>query len=745
MTFNEKLYIAHRREDSEDIQTIQQHSEQTAVKAAAYAIEPMKQLVFAAGIFHDVGKYGANFQRRIKGDQTIHAPHALCGAQAVKRYYGKGPARRMMQYVIAGHHAGLPDYGDKSNIPEDATLYGTLKRDTDDYSAYEAELAIPSVSEEVFKSFLFADCHGNERAEKFAFFTRYAFSCLTDADSLDTEAFCRGLEREKLHVDFHMCLDKVNQKLNSFQCCTPLQETRAKLQAQAFQRAGRHANIYLMNMPTGSGKTLCSLKFALERVKAAGKKRIIYIIPYNSIIDQTAASFENLLGDSVEILRHQSTFVYEDAKDLDEETRVNRIRATENWDAPLVITTAVQFFQSLYANRRSGLRKLHNMADAVLIFDEAHLMPYEYLQPCLKGIAYITKYLNSEALLLTATMPDYHTLFRKFGLEELTLTDLIPDRKDFAVFRKCSYQQLGTLSDEALIAMLMEQPSGLLIVNSRKAARKLYQMIPDGWRKFHLSTWMTALDRKDTIQRIREALADVEARYPDGAEVPPEERVMVVSTSLVEAGVDVDFHTVFRELTGLDSILQSGGRCNREGKRPDANTYIFEREESVGSKHADARINVTRGLIAEFDDIDTPVCILQYYEGLYEAHKDRLDSHSIVRFGEKMECYEPSRPMQLPFRSYTRDFKLIDNTTYAIAVAQDEVSQKLIAKIPYGLESKERRQLQKYSCSVTPHDFEELLKQHLVAVDESGLCWLTNNANYHRDTGLQFECEDCYT
>ena len=712
--------------------------------AESFAVQPMKQAVYAAGILHDVGKYQAGFQKRIAGNLRIRAPHALCGALAAKKHYGGGVAALMLSYTIAGHHAGLPDYGSKSDIADDATLCATLQRQPmDDYSLYEAELTIPPLDERALLTYLLqGGITPEEAAERFAFFTRYCFSCLTDADSLDTEAFMTGQVRQAMHADFKVCLERVDRQLEGFICETPLQTARARLQAQAFARTKELANVYLMNMPTGSGKTLCSLKFALERAITAQKKRIIYIIPYNSIIDQTAETFENLLGDAVSILRHQSTWVYEDVKTLSEEEGLTRTKATENWDAPLIITTVVQFFESLYGDRRSGLRKLHNMADTILIFDEAHLLPREYLQPCLKGIALLTGFLGSEAVLLTATMPDYHNLLARFGMPNLITADLIPDRSDFVAFRKCRYQKLGTVTDETLLLRAMEAPSCLIVVNSRKAARKLYEGLPKGRRNYHLSTWMTALHRQETIMAIREALFELEIRYSGAAIVPEAERVAVVSTSLVEAGVDLDFYTVFRELTGLDSILQAAGRCNREGKREMADTCLFERADSVGKPARDARINITRQLLEKYDPPDAPECILAYYELLYAAHEDELTSHSIVRFENENFHFDPHKPTQLPFRSYAEDFKLIDAPTYAIAIPCDETSRALIARIPEGLVLKERRQLQKYTCSVNTTDFKNLLAQHIVQTDETGLIWLQAEENYKRETGIQFECGD---
>jgi len=742
MSVTDQIPIAHRQENTNRVQTIREHSEETAALAASFCVEEMKETVYASAMLHDVGKYQRSFQCYIRGDHRKRIPHAVCGAKALSERYPAGLASQMMEYMVAGHHAGLMDYGSKSDIADDPTLCGTLIRKTEPFDGYRTELAISDVDQAALLRYLIRDCATPEdAAEKFAFFTRYGFSCLTDADSLNTETFETGHPRAELKADFAACLARVNARLAGFRAETPLQAARSRLQAQVFERSGTDADVYFMNMPTGSGKTLCGLKFALERAIRSGKKRLLYVIPYNSIIDQTAQTFEQLLGDDAAILRHQSTWVYEDAQALDEDEKLARTKATENWDAQIIITTVVQFFDSMYGDRRSQLRRLHNMQDAVLVFDEAHLLPRDYLQPCLKGIAYLVKYLRCEAVLLTATMPNYTALFERYGLPGLVTADLVPQRQDFTAFRKCLYVSLGILSDESLILRAMESPTCLVIVNSRKSARELYAACPAG-RKFHLSTWMTVLDRQRVIREIRESLQALEQRYPGLTDVPRDERIAVFSTSLVEAGVDFDFHTVFRELTGLDSILQSGGRCNREGKQAMANVYVVEREGSAGAPANDARVAITRELMRSFDPLDTPECIVAYYARLFAAHEDELTRRSIVEFAKARECFDPRNPTRLPFRSYAQVFHLIDAPTCAIAVPCDAASRALIARIPAGLSVKERRQLQMYACSVTLRDFQQLLNMHMVESDESGLCWLKREADYDPETGIRFECGD---
>lgn len=728
------MYTAHIRKTDGAEQSILSHSKETAEMCRAFGVQPWKDLLYTMGMLHDIGKYQPDFQKRIHG-ASIKIPHALCGAKAAKERFGSKGTAMILQYAIAGHHVGLPDGGTKADTPDRPTLYGTLYRDTQDYSAFDAELSIPKPDFDALNAYLTAGCGSNqELAERLAFITRYAFSCLTDADWLGTEKFCTGNMRQTLPADFAGCLEKVNAKMESFQNETLLQKTRARLQQQAFQKTDNPSEVYLMNMPTGSGKTLCSIKFALERAIASGKKRIIYIIPYNSIIDQTAKEFETIFGDQAAILRHQSTFAFENLPEDSEQDPLWLKQAAENWDAEIILTTAVQFFESVYSNKRTKLRKFHHMAESILIFDEAHLMPQDYLQPCLQAIGYLCRYLNSEAVFLTATMPDFEHLLREYALPDLKILDLVSDRSAFSAFHKCSFEQLGIISDEALILRAQKAPSVLIVVNSRAAANQLYRMCTQG-KRYHLSTYMTANHRIAVIDQIKLELAQLEKDFPGLISVPPERRITVISTSLIEAGVDLDFFTVYRQLWGLDSILQAGGRCNREGKRQNAKVFIFEREDDLEKPQALFQ-SFTKGILSEFADISCPESIDAYYQRLFFVKHEDIVKNSIG----------PQCPLStlIPFRTYADHFELIEkDKTVSIAVAQDEKSKDL-QKTLQNTGHVNARAVQPYTLTVRVWQFKQLLEQGVLNDYGSGIYWLTNLDYYNQDTGIVFEGKDIY-
>ena len=731
-----KKYVAHKNESTGLIQTVKEHSENTASLCREFAIPELKDFLYVIGLLHDVGKFQESFGKRING-ANIKVEHSTCGALAAKEKYAiPDPMALMMEYCIAGHHSGIPDGGFPNDDSSQSTLCGRLKRDFEDFSEYKNELALPELNGLEWMKYLFKDCDNSmgNVIDKFAFLTRYAFSCLVDADSIDTADFCK--ERElprKLCADFSACLQIVDHKLNSFVCKTELQKARAALQNQAFQNIKQEAEIYLLNMPTGSGKTLASVKIALERALAKGKKRIIYIIPYNSIIEQTADVFEEMFGDNLEILRHQSTFSYEDEENGSEDYREAAKTAAENWDAPFIITTAVQFFESVYANKRGKLRKMHNMSDSILIFDEAHLMPQDYLQPCLQAVAYITRYLHSEAIFLTATMPDYEKLMNEYALPDSKIVKLIKDTFMFTKFQKCRYSYIDEISSSELLSKCREFPSSLIIVNRKATARELYQEC--GGKKYHLSTYMTSYDRKRILKEIRQELKRLEGDYPEYKDVPEDRRITIIATSLIEAGVDLDVYTVFRERAGLDSILQAGGRCNREGRRKNADVFIFNLADETKKASSDERANLTKGLLEKYSDISDTKCIKEYYDRLFFMKKEDIQKHAMHQ-----ECSDIA---SIPFKTYAEKFELIDSRTISLVVPRDKQSEKMVETLKY-TKTGNPRQLQNYTCSLYQWELEDLIKQHVVDDYGTGIFCLTNKDYYDDNTGILFEAKDYF-
>ena len=726
------MYKAHINDTTNEIQSVKEHSESTALLCEKYSISELKKVMYSIGLLHDIGKYQFSFQERING-KNIKVEHSVCGAiEANKKY--KSALAYIMMYCIAGHHTGIPNGGFSTDSSDMTTLMGRMKRTFEDYFQYEKELDIPSIDSKEFANLIAKDCtNKNILIDKFAFFTRYCYSCLVDADSVDTAQFCNGIIENELNSDFKMCLKNINSLLNSFVCKTQLQKCRASIQNQVFSNVCENSDIFIMNMPTGSGKTLCSMKFALEKAINENKKRIIYIIPYNSIIDQTAEVFEKVFGNYGNILRHQSTFTIEDDTKRDEDYKLIVKHATENWNAQIIITTAVQFFESIYSNKRSRLRKMHNMADSILVFDEVHTMPLKYLQPCLEGVSFITKYLNSKAIFLTATMPDFEKLINRYVMPSVSIKNLIGDYSLFNYFKKCNYHNINEISKENLIERARSFPTSLIIVNKRKTAREIYEMCQ--CKKYHLSTYMTSFDRSRVINEIKSEMLKLEQEFEDINLIPDERKIVVISTSLIEAGVDMDFYTVFREMSGLEHILQSGGRCNREGKRQTADVFVFEFEEEKGKPKKDINGEITRGIFEKYKDISSRECIDYYYNKVFEVENEKITKNAMYQYTQDIRS--------IPFEEYSRDFSLIESDSISVIAVCDDISQALVEDIiknGYG----DIRKLQKYTFSVYPFEFEILRQQNVVDDFGSGIWCLTNSDYYNKETGVIFEAQDYF-
>ena len=721
-------YYAHTRKDGKR-QTVKEHLEGVSELAEGFSVDFLKPLAKKASYDHDPGKCALKYQWRLD-DDNIKFSHAACGALEYKKFADKNDCfAPLMEYCIAGHHTGLMDGGTDADNSDSPTLNGILKRADEytgdsDYSAYATEIEFATLTQEEITpplNELLSTKDPTERIERYAFFTKYVFSCLTDADFLDTEIFCNENVERGMNGDFEKALDKLNRELSNMPSNTPLRQARSRIQQQAFDNSVNKSHISILDMPTGSGKTLCSLKLALE----SGKKRIIYVIPYTSIIEQTANKFEKMFGDVLPVLQHHSNYSYDGDTEEEKKTAEKLKKTCENWDAPLIITTSVQFFQSIYHYKGSALRKLHNLRDSVIVFDEIHLIPTELLRPCLKAVGYITKYLNSEALFLSATMPDYSKLFDKF-LPDVNYNKLVTDRTNFKYFKKCEYKDMGKTTLETIAENASRCKNALIVVNTKKTAAELYSLVQG--EKYHLSANMTPAHRSRVIEVVRNKLENGE-------------HITVVSTSLVEAGVDLDFNTVFRQFSGLDSILQAGGRCNREGKDDKGYVYVFDIDETYrkGSDLA-MRINKTKGLLEKYQDITSYDCIKEYYDGIFNFNQSRIAENSIAKYNEQSNSFDRQglmSPYSIPFRSYAMQFEYISADTISIVIddPNDQTCHELVETLRNG-DMSVRRALQKYSVSVYMNVFKELYSQGVLNDHGTGIFILENQSYYNNETGL---------
>lgn len=625
---------------------------------------------------------------------------------AVERYKHIG---MLLAYGIAGHHAGLANGSEGSErIALCDRLKGVglppLKDD------WQHEIALP---EQVTPPKLVPQ--NGCGMFQFAFFARMLFSCLVDADYLDTESFYdrvalpgqpndRSASRALASPSLESLRERLDTYLSGFDADSHVNRVRAEILAHTRKAATHAPGLFSLTVPTGGGKTLASLAFALDHAIAHGLRRVIFVIPFTSIVEQNAAVFRTALGDLGEaaVLEHHSAFVAAQLPRSDAERyqAKEKLRlAMENWDAPIIVTTAVQFFESLFAARPSQCRKLHNIAGSVVILDEAQTLPLKLLRPAVAAIDELARNYRSSIVLCTATQPALNAPDFQGGLEKVR--ELAPNPPE--LFRKLDrvrVRHVGALDDDELAAQLRTLDQVLCIVNNRRHARAVYQALADLPGARHLTTLMCAKHRS-------QVLAEVRARLKAG------EPCRLVSTSLIEAGVDISLPIVYRAEAGLDSVAQAAGRCNRNGERAADQSEVRVFATAHGDwapppelrQFAQAAQEVMRQ--PQFrDDPLSPSAIEAYFRLLYWKKGDKeLDAANLLGL-----CAE-SRIDSLPLETLAAKFRMIDTVQMPVIVPFDDHARRDLESLRFAEKSGGlARKLQPYLVQLPRNGFDALRK-----------------------------------
>lgn len=809
-------YIAHLRKSDGQIQSVQAHLKKTAALAKIFAqklnLEPVGELL---GLMHDFGKYSHKFQKYIHDETGLFNPdlddeestpngskvdHSTAGAQWVYRELRKFGAElgigelfgQMLGLCIASHHGeGLIDCLDgggnavwkkRFEKEDELTHLAECEQNADEIVRQKAhELAGENLIRSLLNAVkpILSDQATNNKIKEFYLgcLTRFLFSCLIDADRINSSDFERVAQKEIRRLtekpNWQSAIDKLETHLASFENRYPIDEIRRRISDDCLKRAADSQGIYTLTVPTGGGKTLASLRYALHHAQKHNLDRIIYIIPYTSIIDQNAQAVREILGEDW-VLEHHSNLEPEKQSWQDK-------LLSENWDKPIVFTTMVQFLDAWFGGGTRGARHIHPMTNAVLIFDEIQTLPVKCVHLFCNVLNWLTAFGKSTAVLCTATQP----LLGKSGLQnfpedkrgDITARGLLRLSEDAEIMGK--HQDLDKLFDELSRveirfnekaggwnvdeagAFLLEQfattQSCLFIVNTKKWAQELYQYCkgqnvpPEAL--FHLSTNQCAAHRKAIFDTIK-------ARLKNG------KPVICISTQLIEAGVDISMACVIRALGGLDSIAQAAGRCNRHGEKDGkGQVWVLNLKEQdftrilpdiqAGKTHAE---RVSRDFAGQ--DILQPAAMQRYFEYYFYQRSDEmaysvknsatgslldwLSDNALNPYGEKNN--KRSKPLPLlmqSFKSAGRAFQAIDAPTRAVIVPYGE-GAKLIAELCGEWDPKEmHRTLQKaqrYSVNVFPNVWDKLQKENALheTIEGSGIYYL-NERYYNDEFGLSLD------
>jgi CRISPR-associated endonuclease/helicase Cas3 len=707
-----------------------------------------------AGWLHDLGKYAEAFQRYIQGrGQSID--HSTAGARAAFDLSKDGtPADRLMAqlvaYLVAGHHAGLPDWLNGAAGLENRIKQKALEP-LDPIWTNEVALVATGLFPANFRR------HPDRSRHAFQLATlgRMIFSCLIDADRIDTERFYAAIEGRVVDRDWPRLPDIVGRLIAAFDAHmagmkigdTPVNRLRADILTHVRAKAASPRGVFTLNVPTGGGKTLASLAFALDHARHHGMDRVVTAIPFTSVIDQTASIFRSVLGEDV-VLEHHSAI--EEEKLSKSEARDKLRLAMEDWAAPIVVTTNVQLLESLFSDRPSRCRKLHNLVNAVIILDEAQTIPLPVLRPSVAALDELSRNYGCTIVLCTATQPALADPDFAGGFQLGPESELAPDPRSLhGALRRFRLQFAGKMSDDDLVAALDRHDRALVIVNSRAHALALYSAVKaaglDG--AIHLTTRQTAADRRVILAEVKERLKPGNARP-----------CRLIATSLVEAGVDLDFPRVWRAEAGLDQIAQAGGRCNREGSRPVDYSIVtvFRPAEAKPPREIAGFIaDMERMKSNHGNDPLSPEAMRDYFGEVYwrkgDQGLDRIRAKDLDGANttiKVMDAFSVGSGMtNFAYRTVGEGFRLIESGLAPVIVAADDTPKKALEGLRRGWLTPGAcaRQLQQYTVQVPPKARQKLIENgHARFVEGYGdqFAELMTGSLYTREIGLLWENAD---
>ncbi|WP_127573144.1 CRISPR-associated helicase Cas3' [Paenibacillus xylaniclasticus] len=795
-------YIAHIRESDHKEQSVKEHLIEVQALAESYGAKiGVKYLAGLAGLLHDMGKFTNEFQEYIR--EAVNNPtspprrgsvdHSTAGGKLLYDLFHTGPPSKLygitaevVGNAILSHHSYLQDF----LSPDSESPY--LKRVTNEqlpgYHQARSRFFEHVMNEQDFKEYvsratLEMDQYLNASSErdevKLMFLTKYLFSVLIDADRTNTRQFEQNepVESERNYGElFEIYYERLLNKVKSYpqeEANKPINVLRRQMSDQCDEFAGKPSGIYTLSIPTGGGKTLASLRYGLKHALEKSKKRIIYVVPYTTIIEQNAEEVRKILLDHEHILEHHSNVINDDQDDeenidgmMDRRMNLKLKLAKDNWDSPIIFTTMVQFLNVFYARGSRNIRRLHNLSESVIIFDEVQKVPISCVSLFNLALNFLKNYCKSSLILCTATQPALESVdykLHKAADAEIIedLDDVIDAFKRVEIIDRASEETFDTNElAEFVMDKLDEVRSVLVILNTKSVVKSLYHQLRDCQVPlYHLSTSMCAAHRSRILEKIRSHL-------------DREERIVCISTPLIEAGVDVSFDCVIRSLAGLDSIAQAAGRCNRHGKYDTQQVYVIDHSEEnlkhlkeiqVGKKLSKQILrDIKRNATLHGGNILSVSAMDLYFLRLYKEFKTSLN-HFVDKYEIEMtnlliarrnqnvyhesyrRRYQKHAPLFLlnSYRTAAEHFEVIDSVTTAVIAPYDDKGKEMIAQLNGGEKiddlTRLLRQAQQYTINLFRYEREQLERSGgLVNLLNGKILALTESA-YSDEYGLNLQ------
>lgn len=715
------MFYAHRPEDITIIdkskwQEIKEHNQNVGELAKYYLrdlSEEIQSIGYLTGYYHDIGKYSKEFQDKLINFTNDRVDHSTAGGrELINKNFIAGLS-------ILAHHGGLFNL-DKLKV--------RLNRDISDYSSYkDYQISVDNIK---IPNLSFLSKFDRDKDFYIQSYIRFILSSLVDSDFIDTERYM-NIEKSDIRKSEFDSLEGLTKKLDRYirdkvikSDNSLLNSLRNEVRNKCIESAKLDTRVFSLSAPTGIGKTLASISFALNKAIKEEHRRIIYCIPYNNIIIQIAKEFRSIFEDN-NVLEHHSNVIYS-------ESEFDKLLATENWDYPIIVTTNVQFFESLMGAKTSKLRKLHNIINSVIVLDEAQMLPIQVLEPCLKLLEILVREFNCSVLLSSATQPDY-SIIESFRINPyLIAKDLFTDKVN--LLKRVNYIYLDKIDYSELISKMESYSQVLVVVNSRETAKTIFRGLNSSEDNIYLTNSLMPIHKEQLLDKIKFRLLN-------------NQPCRVIATSLIEAGVDLDFPVGFRELTGLDSIIQTGGRVNREGKRllEESNLYVFELEKDVTLRNESANISIARRLIKEVG-INHPEIVSKYFEILFNFSLDKLDEYHILKHN-----YQSERSLSetYSFKTMESRFKLIEDNDYSIFVPfipegvkfnKEEIRHpnhllNIIKSKDCKITKSLRREISRYSVQVSLWIWKDFIENGFMELI-NGIYVLRNSSIYEKNLGL---------